>query len=130
MDYILKGYCRDRPGIRFIERGDYHVVQQDNGVVIDPAMFTRAVQSGVTTFQMSIVMRKAAAASERATSICPGCNASDTSASDESGWIIWRVYAQLFWDANSLKLCFPAVIALSVTRSLNQGVVIGPPTPK
>jgi len=75
--YVVTGYCRDRIGQSYIERGSYQIVQPDNDEVIDRSAFSQTVKEG-QTFEMSIILRSKNAIEDDKR--CPRCSHLNTHA--------------------------------------------------
>lgn len=82
-DYIIKHYCKNRPGSRFVEQGDYEVLRTMDNRIISQSDF--AVQSGMTV-EMAIVMRQSTANQKNK---CPCCDHLNLNATTHHDWIEW-----------------------------------------
>jgi len=84
-DYIINGYCRDRFGNRFVERGDYEILRADDSRMINRSEFANAVEPGMV-FEMSIVMRRSETVQDNKEK-CPRCLHINSNATATGGWI-------------------------------------------
>lgn len=83
-DYIINGYCKDRIGYRFVERGDYKVIRTEDSKAINPLEFSGMVESGMVV-EMSIVLRQR----NIARNICPRCGHSNRNVTSQWSWMEW-----------------------------------------
>ena len=58
-DYMIKGYCSDLVGSRFIKRGEaaYQVLRAQDSAIISPSRFPNIIMQGMA-LEMSIVLRE------------------------------------------------------------------------
>lgn len=109
--YIIVGYCNNRPGNRFVRRGDYEMIGPDNQVV-QRSVFANKVKPDMV-FEMSIVLRQDGVL-ETEGHICPSCDGTNiqslTSAIDT--WITWKV-------TSSISLVFQLTRTLQWTLRCN-----------
>ena len=85
-DHIVRFHCRDRAGVDFIERGDYHVIRSGDSQMISRSEFANMVESGMK-LEMSIVLRQKTANQER----CPRCSHLNSHVAASRSWIEWQV---------------------------------------
>lgn len=83
---MINGYCRDRVGSRFIERGDYQMVLSEDGTTMETSVFATTVEPGMV-LEMSIVVSLA----DEIPKQCPKCQCTDPGIAD-GAWIEWKVY--------------------------------------
>lgn len=88
-DYVINGYCKNRAGVRFIERGDYEVMKAENGQIIGRSDFAAAVEEGVV-LEMIIVLRQKAAFQKRK-EMCPRCGHEAFYTMPHGSWSEWKV---------------------------------------
>jgi hypothetical protein len=86
-DYVINGYCKNRIGDSFIERGDYQVVRAEDTRVINPSEFAAKVKSGMKV-EISIVLRRNADFKDAKTR-CPRCRYMNFNVASISDWIEW-----------------------------------------
>jgi Ubiquitin-like domain len=84
-DRIIKAYFHDRPGARYVERGDYRISSAEDGQVVGPSQLTSAAEAGIV-LEMSIILRQ-----EADTEKCPRCSFMNSRVTTIRGWIEWRV---------------------------------------
>lgn len=87
-DYIINGYCKDRAGNRFIKRGEYEVVGNQDNQIISRSQFPGVVKSGMI-LEMSIIVRQRTTTLQDHKRTCPRCGHYNSSG---SGWIEWQVH--------------------------------------
>jgi hypothetical protein len=87
--YIIDGHCKNRPGRRFIERGDYEVMR--DGQTINPSELASNAQPGAV-LEMSIILRTTTALQEQ----CPRCGYLNSDVVANSGWVECRNCPGLF----------------------------------
>jgi hypothetical protein len=89
-NHIITGYCKNRAGNRYVERGDYHVVRAKDNKKISPSELAMEVQSGMV-LEMSIILRQRATflASRR---MCPRCRCINFNVTTTNSWIGWKVF--------------------------------------
>lgn len=85
-NYVINGYCKDRAGNRFIERGDYQIIRAEGSRVIGPSAFARTVEPGMV-LEISIILRQATAFQKD----CPRCGRVNSTVTANGGWIEWQV---------------------------------------
>jgi hypothetical protein len=92
--YIIKGYCKDRYGDRYVQRGDYELIHPNNGQIISRSQFTTMVEPG-SVFEISIILRQNLAfwCHRRK---CPRCSHINLSATVTNGWTEWKVHPSSF----------------------------------
>jgi hypothetical protein len=81
----MNGYCRNRPGSRFVERGDYEVMRATDSQIITHSEFV--VESGMT-LAMAILMRQNMLDQNNK---CPRCDHLNSDVILHDGWIEWQV---------------------------------------
>lgn len=81
---MINGYCVNRIGQAFIERGDYQIVRPENNQIIDRFGFAKAVKEG-DIFEMSVILKS----QEKTREKCPRCSHANACSSPEDGWIRW-----------------------------------------
>jgi hypothetical protein len=91
-DHIIKGYFKNRPGSRYIERGAYLLLHvENNGQIrtIKPLQLANTVKAGMT-LEMGIVLRRETTFHHHKAK-CPRCDHINwgTPASD---WMEWKVF--------------------------------------
>jgi hypothetical protein len=86
---IIKGYCRHRPGNRYIERGDYQLLltDSDSSQVIPLLEFSNVVSG--SRLEMSIVLRQTT--TSKNIKRCPRCFHFNSTVTATDGWIEWKV---------------------------------------
>ena len=88
-DYIIRGYCNNRAGNRFVQQGDYRVIRAEDNGTIDPSEFARTIKPGVV-LEMSIVLRKKTSFPDKK-QVCPRCDTVSLNVATHHGWIDWKV---------------------------------------
>jgi hypothetical protein len=53
---VIQGYCVDRIGQTYIERGDYQIVRPESDQTVDRSAFAKVVKEG-NVFETSIVLK-------------------------------------------------------------------------
>ena len=80
----MNGYCKDRVGSCFIERGDYQVLRAEDSQVIGPSEFATTVKSGMV-LELSIVMHQTTSYQEE----CPRCGHINSGLIASEAWVVW-----------------------------------------
>ncbi|KIM81318.1 hypothetical protein PILCRDRAFT_507981 [Piloderma croceum F 1598] len=88
-NYIIHGYCKDRPGYRFVERGEYQMIRAADNQTIDPSEFASTIAPEMK-FEMSIILRKMTAF-QKNRGKCPQCHFVNSHVPAAHGWIEWKV---------------------------------------
>jgi len=91
---IINGYCKNRAGSGFIERGDYRLIRSEDSQVISRSRFASTVVSG-TTLEMSIVVRQESASGGEKEK-CPRCRHINLKSAGNSRWIEWKVSPKFY----------------------------------
>lgn len=86
---IINGFCKDRAGSSFIERGDYKLIRPEDSQVIDPSEFLGTVVSGMV-LEMSVIMRQESSCGNSKDK-CPRCHHINLNLVGNGGWIEWKV---------------------------------------
>ena len=81
---MVKAFCKSRIGHRYVEQGDYHVLQ--DAQIVRHAKFADSVEPGMA-LEMSIILRKENV-SQGSRKQCPRCQSNHTSV-DVDGWVEW-----------------------------------------
>jgi hypothetical protein len=84
-DHVIKGFSRNRIGHRYVEQGDYEIIQPNNNKIIAHSDLY-SVKEGETV-EMSIILRSFKQKQDPTT--CPRCSFVKTHTSSEIGWIKW-----------------------------------------
>jgi hypothetical protein len=87
--YVIKGYCKDSFGWRFVERGDYEVMHTENSQAINRSELGTVVESGMI-LEMSIILRQRKAFLDNKEK-CPRCGRLNLNVTANQGWIEWQV---------------------------------------
>ncbi|KDR66499.1 hypothetical protein GALMADRAFT_232554 [Galerina marginata CBS 339.88] len=82
-NHVVKGYCRNRIGQSYIERGNYQILRSNGDQVTHHADFTRMVEEGETV-EMSIIVQPSVEHDERR---CPKCHRLNTRVVPDGSWI-------------------------------------------
>jgi hypothetical protein len=56
-DYIINGYCKDRVGNHFVERGDYQLVRANGSQTVRRSEFAGVVEPGMV-LEMCIILHQ------------------------------------------------------------------------
>ncbi|KAF8586183.1 hypothetical protein K439DRAFT_1631944, partial [Ramaria rubella] len=96
--YILQGYCKDRIGNRYVDRGDYHILSAE-GSLIPRREFASSVKAGVVV-EMSIIIRMRRTQRE-GKNVCPRCRCANTNGIPNQGWFECRKCSGKFQVARS-----------------------------
>ena len=84
---VITGYCRDRIGNGYVERGDYQVIDAEDRR-ISPNELAAEVKPGMI-LEMSIILRQNAAFEDDKK--CPRCKFLNADVTARNGWIEWKV---------------------------------------
>ncbi|KAF8970346.1 hypothetical protein BDZ97DRAFT_1790928 [Flammula alnicola] len=87
--YVVKGYCKNRIGQSYVERGDYQIIRPESNQIIRRSDFARIVKDGEMV-EISIILRSHPAIEEDE-GRCPRCAHLNTHAPSDGGWIRWSV---------------------------------------
>jgi hypothetical protein len=88
-DHIITGYCKNRAGDRYVERGDYQVIRAKDNKRIGPLELAMVVHSGMV-LEMSITLWQRTAFQENQHT-CPRCRRINLNVPTTNGWIEWKV---------------------------------------
>jgi hypothetical protein len=102
LHFIINAYCKNRPGNRYVENGDYQVIHARDSSVIGPASFN-TVEAGMR-LEMSIILRQSTT-SQVNRGRCPRCSRLNSLATATGGWIDWKVVST-FRASPLLKLSY------------------------
>jgi hypothetical protein len=101
--HIFNGYCKNRIGDHFIERGDYQVIRAEDSQTIVPAEFSSKVESGMV-LEISIVLQQRAAFPGGGKK-CPRCSYKNSNVARSGGWIEWKVSAAFYRLSINTTFC-------------------------
>lgn len=85
-NYIIIGYAKDRPGSRFIERGDYEVIRSQDNQTVSRSKLANMVDSGMI-LEMSIVKREVTVL-RKDKEECPRCGRINSGIANYD-WVEW-----------------------------------------
>lgn len=99
--YIIRGYCKNRIGVKLIERGDFALMRSDDYQTVDLHNLAEAVQPGMV-LEMSIILREKHMVGHHPRR-CPRCDHINNAPLAEK-WVEWCVFASLMWAV--IDVCF------------------------